>query len=142
MAKFCFVAFFVSAEATKVVEQSCSRISETVKSFACGNHHLLETYGSKQINAIEFTPAGLWPYAKMVPSIELHSIRRGVTQLYTITSVSPPEELLMTKVLRLLKKKNKMIIDVRKFKRMEAQADEAKASFNKRIKEVRLSIFL
>tara|TARA_B110000503_G_C6786967_1_gene265628 strand:- start:40 stop:228 length:189 start_codon:yes stop_codon:yes gene_type:complete len=62
--------------------------------------------------------------------------------LYTITSVSPPEELVTIKALRLLKKKHKMIIDVRKFKRMEAQAAEAKASFNKRIKEVRLSIFL
>lgn len=142
LAKLCFVAFLVSAEATKVVEQSCSRISEMVKTFACGNHHLLDTYGSKQINTIEFTPVGLRSYAKSVPSIELHSRRRGVTQLYTITSVSPPEELVMTKALRLLKKKNKMIIDVRKFKRMKALSDEAKASFNKRIKEVRLSIFL
>ena len=103
---------------------------------------LLDTYGSKQIKTIEFTPVGLGSYANSVPSIELHSRRRGVTQLYTITSVSPPEELVTIKALRLLKKKHKMIIDVRKFKRMEAQAAEAKASFNKRIKEVRLSIFL
>ena len=99
LAKLCFVAFLVSGEATKVVEQSSSRISETVITFVCGNHHLLDTYDSKQIKTIEFTPVGLGSYAKSVPSIELHSRRRGVTQLYTITSVSPPEELVTIKAI-------------------------------------------
>lgn len=58
LSKLCTIEFLVSGEATKVVDQSCPKILQTVKTFAFGNHHLSTTYNSEYNKQID--GASIW----------------------------------------------------------------------------------
>ena len=112
LAKLCLIDFLVFGEAIKAVEQSCPRIEAAVKTFSSSGDVWRRTNQSDRAKQSRnrITHENL-------PSIGLEIALpfRKAAGSYTTTLVSPPNQSVMKSTLSLLKKKQRMVIDVQKF---------------------------